>query len=80
MVYILGNIGTYDMVLRPAYVLGPLSPILCSFILDGKLWENTIVNKNIQKIVRPVLCFCALAFGIYLNYKFTEQNISIFVL
>lgn len=70
MVYILGNIGNYDMVLRPAYVLGPLSPVLCSLILDNEIWTNSVIEKRTQKIFRSFAYILCLTFGIYLNYKF----------
>lgn len=70
MVYILGNIGNYDMVLRPAYVLGPLSPILCSLIVDNTQWTQSRLDTRTKSIVRLISLICCYTLGIYLQYKF----------
>ena len=33
-IFIIGNIGNYDLILRPSYVLGPLAPLALYFIKD----------------------------------------------
>lgn len=70
MVYIFGNIGNYDMVLRPAYVLAPLSPVLCSLLLDDHLWVQSKLDIKTRKIIRIFSIASCYILGIYLQYKF----------
>lgn len=58
MCFILGNIGNYDLVLRPAYLLGLFAPILVSLLENRVVWTH-IHGQGIQlcgKILCSVLC------------------------
>lgn len=70
MVYILGNFGNYDMVLRPAYVLGPLAPIICSLLLESTAWRGCILDVRARYVIRWGMIVACYALCIYLNYKF----------
>lgn len=69
MVYIWGNIGNYDMVLRPAYVIATLSPILCNFLTDKKIWAQTGMKAKSEKLFNISINIAILSVGIYVNYK-----------
>ena len=79
MVYILGNIGNYDMVLRPAYVLGPLSPVLCSMILDKTIWLQNKFNARAQWIIRLACIGGCFALGTYLQIKLATFQANYFI-
>ena len=70
MIYIIGNMGNYDMVLRPAYILGPFSIVLSSWFLECEM----MLGKKIDKISKTMLKLGNIAICIilcvYLNYKF----------
>lgn len=70
MLYILGNFGNYDMVLRPAYVLGPLAPIVCSLLLESTAWRDCVLDARARYVIRCGLVVTCYALCIYLNYKF----------
>lgn len=69
MLYIWGNIGNYDMVLRPAYVIATLSPILCTFLTDKKIWSQTGIKEKGEKLVNIAISLVIFSVGIYVNYK-----------
>lgn len=73
MVYIWGNIGNYDMVLRPAYVLGVLAPVLSSFLSDEQIWSN----KGLKSWLESIISFGATAGNLLIclivNYSFYIQ-------
>lgn len=69
MLYIWGNIGNYDMVLRPAYVIATLSPILCTFLTDKKIWSQTGIKEKGEKLVNIAISLAIFSVGIYVNYK-----------
>ncbi len=79
MVYILGNIGNYDMVLRPAYVLGPLSPVLCSMILDKTLWIQSKLNSRVQNVIRIICIAGCFICGTYLQIKLASVQAKYFI-
>lgn len=66
-IYIFSNIGNYDMVLRPAYVLGPLSPVLMFILLDGHLWSS---KKKIYILMKIAFVFVCAVLCIYVNGRF----------
>lgn len=70
MVYIWGNIGNYDMVLRPAYVLGTLAPVLSSFFSDKKIWSHKGMSARIESIVSLGATAASLILCSYVNYTF----------
>lgn len=73
MVYIWGNIGNYDMILRPAYVLGVLAPVLSSFLSDEQIWSN----KGLKSWLESIISFGATAGNLFIclivNYSFYIQ-------
>lgn len=79
MLYILGNIGNYDMVLRPAYVLGPLCPILCSWLTDRTFWIGSMINGKIKYVAGYGAILACAALGMYLNYKFAIDDFKHFI-
>ena len=79
MVYILGNIGNYEMVLRPAYVLGPLSPVLCSLIVDDTQWVYNRLDVKAKSMIRIIALSCCYILVIYLQYKLAVKNLQYFI-
>lgn len=73
MVYIWGNIGNYDMILRPAYVVGVLSPVLCSFLSDKQIW----MHKGLKTWTENIISFGATAGNLIIclivNYSYYIQ-------
>ena len=80
MVYILGNIGNYDMVLRPAYVLGPLSPVLCSLLLDGTVWRKNKFSDKTKGFIRMTSTAASFMLVIYLQSRYLPELLRIYVL
>lgn len=70
MVYIWGNIGNYDMVLRPAYVLGFFAPVLSSFLSDKNIWMRKGFNAKIENIVGLGATAGSLFICLIVNYSF----------
>lgn len=70
IVYILGNFGNYDMVLRPTYVLGPLAPIICSLLLESTTWRDCILDTRARYVIRRGMIVACYVLCIYLNYNF----------
>ena len=79
MVYIIGNIGNYDMVLRPAYVLGPLSPILCSLIYDDSLWMHSKLEPRNQRIIRESSIIFCHVLCLFMQYKLMTWYLPYFI-
>lgn len=70
MAYICGNIGNYDMVLRPAYVFGVLSPLLASFLSGKQIWLQKGLNIIEKQLISKSISFVIIALCIYVNYVF----------
>lgn len=69
MMYILGNIGNYDMVIRPARVFAVLVPVLISFFTDKKIWSRKgIVGKQDWILQNGIMTACFVLCCI-INYK-----------
>lgn len=66
MCFILGNIGNYDMVTRPSYLLGVFSPALTSLIVNTEK-KSRSKTKLILYIVKLAVC----GICIYVCYKHT---------
>lgn len=64
IIFILGNFRNYDMVLRPTYVLGPLSIIITDMVIDTKWPRNW---KSIYKLVL-ILIMTGLSFWVISDY------------
>lgn len=73
MLYIWGNVGNYDMVLRPAYVLGALAPILASFLSDKKIWSRNGISAKIENFVSIGVTTISIITCCYVNYGFLER-------
>lgn len=70
MVYIWGNIGNYDMILRPAYVLGVLAPALSSFLSDKSIWAHKGIAAKIESFVSLGATAGNLIICLIVNYSF----------
>lgn len=66
MCFIIGNIGNYDMILRPAYLLGVFAPVLASLITNTEEWYCL----NNKLILYPAK-FIVVAVCIYGCYRYT---------
>lgn len=77
MVYIWGNIGNYDMVLRPAYVVGVLAPVLNSFLSDEQIWSNKGLKAWTENIISFGATVGNLIICLIVNYSFyiSLQNV-----
>ena len=60
MCFILGNIGNYDMVLRPAYVLGAFAPVLATMLNDILPNSSRKSERLISLCIRVIVCICCL--------------------
>ena len=70
--YIVGNFGNYDLVLRPAYLLGSLSPMLGYLLYNGDYWKD---KANAQLAVKIfVLLLCGYTVARYMAFFFTSVN------
>ena len=68
--YILGNIGNYDMVLRPAYILGVLSPILSEILCKNCGSKLKFSGKAGRNIIIDAEMVAVLLLSIYVNTTF----------
>lgn len=68
MVYVLGNVGNYDMVLRPAYLLGALAPVLASFLTDHTIWIRNGLNKDSNRNLRLVAWLVCVLICLFVNF------------
>lgn len=67
--YIVGNFGNYDLVLRPAYLLGPLAPMLCYLLYNQEFWKR---KASIQFITKSgVALISGFTFCRYMAYFFS---------
>lgn len=66
--FILGNIGNYDMVLRPSYLLGVFAPILSSLVTNTEEW-HCVNSKYLLHLAQFVICSVC----IYVCYRHTQQ-------
>lgn len=73
MCFILGNIGNYDLVVRPCYLLGVFAPVLAT-IIDSKLvWRG--FHARILQILGRTLCVLLCTYTIYKHlYPLYEFN------
>lgn len=76
MIYIIGNIGNYDMVVRPTYVLGPLSPVFCSLVFDGFVNYYNFRTRKLIQLGLSVSCFSLL---LYMQIKIMPEAIKAYV-
>lgn len=54
--YIIGNFGNYDLVLRPSYLFGPLSPMLGYLLYNDGYWKGKAGVQLLIKIFVVLLC------------------------
>jgi len=73
ILYIWGNVGNYDMVLRPSYVLGTLAPILASFLSDKKIWSHNGMSAKKEHFVSIGATTVSIIVCCYVNYGFFER-------
>lgn len=67
--YIIGNFRNYDLVLRPAYLLGPFAPMLGYLLYNGDYWKG---KAEIQLIIKTgVLLICGYTVARYMTYFFS---------
>lgn len=72
MVFILSNVGAYEMLLRPAYLLGALAPIVTGLIFsvrDESRKRDGITN---------MLLLMMLLILIYMTYMYLRWHNSYF--
>ena len=69
ILFSLSNIGNYDMVIRPASILGALSVVLCSIVDDDLIWRNCSINRHFVDIIRVVIKSIFVGLGLYVNFK-----------
>ena len=72
--YILGNFGNYDLVLRPAYLLGTLTPVLSGLLYNGNYWKRKAMQRMVLMMV-IVLVSC-YTIARYLTYFFSIVKFS----
>lgn len=67
MVFILCNIGNYDLVVRPAYILGLFAPVLVSLLDNKEVWCS-LNAKKLQyagKLLCSILCLLSLYVNVF---------------
>ena len=70
--YVVGNFGNYDLVLRPAYLFGPLSPMLGYLLYNGEYWKG---KAGVQFLVKTfVLLLCGYTVARYMAFFFTSVS------
>lgn len=55
LIYVLGNIGNYDLVIRPMYIMAPLANPLCTIAFDESMKTYTKQTAGIKFIVKVAL-------------------------
>ncbi len=64
MSLILGNIGGYELVMRPSYLLGALSPIVISFLTECKTVDP------IRKLLKTVIILSVFGLTLYMSIMY----------
>lgn len=66
--FILGNLGNYDMILRPSYLLGVFAPVLSSLVTNTEewYWANTKYLLHLAQLAICTVC-------IYVCYRYMQQ-------
>lgn len=67
MSFILCNFGNYDLVVRPAYLLGVFAPILSTMLENKTIWKsiNSLQLQNTGKLLCIILCSCMMYVNIF---------------
>lgn len=68
--FIIGNVGNYDLVLRPAYLFGPLAPMLSCLLYNDEFWKGKMCLKFLIKIA--VITVCTYTIFRYMAYFFAS--------
>lgn len=65
--FVLGNIGNYDLIVRPCYMLGVFAPILAVFVENKFVWAHMHgrVIQSLGKALCVILCLLACYAHIY---------------
>lgn len=64
MIFILSNIGKYEMVLRPAYLLGALAPVISGMVFSGR-------HSGKERNILPMMILLPLfAVVLYVSIKY----------
>lgn len=68
--YIIGNFGNYDLVLRPSYLFGPLSPMLGYLLYNGDYWKE---KAGVQLVIKTfVALLCGYTVARYMAFFFSS--------
>ena len=71
--FIIANLGNYDMVLRPAYILGAMSPVIVSYVTPPH--KHVTVSRLLSWWMVPVISVICIV----LNYIFITSVVLAFV-
>ena len=75
----MGFLGNYDMILRPCYLLGALSPVTGTLIVDVEIWpENLWWLRRV--IIVSISMLGLYIFLRYMRYFYTWSNNQLFFL
>lgn len=70
MIYILGNIGNFDMILRPTYLIGAFSPIISNLLYNKIDRDTSEFDSRSMSLFRIGLLSATAVICIYVNVKF----------
>lgn len=70
MIYILGNIGNFDMILRPTYLIGAFSPIISNLLYNKIDRKISGFDSLLMSLFRIGLLSATAVICIYVNVKF----------
>lgn len=73
MIFILSNIGNYEMILRPAYLLGAMAPVLTGMVFDRRC--KSYQRNALAKIIRMILFVIIL----YVSIKYLMWHSEYFI-
>lgn len=72
MIFILGNIGNYDLIIRPSYLFAPLICPVLTTVYDG-LWNVKKRQEVVLKCLSLLVLLCGAVFIIY-DYMYIYIN------
>ena len=64
MIYILSNIGKYEMVLRPAYLLGAMAPMVTGMVFNvrGKNRKRDVITNAILLMLLVIVSYVSFMY------------------
>ena len=74
MIFVLTNIGKYELVIRPGYILGALTPIITGLIFsECKSKSNNLISRIIIFMLFVILCYTTYKYLIWHSeyYRFS---------